>query len=74
MIDHKVELTRRELQILKHVAGGGLNRTFATKALISVETAKKHRANLMKKLDCHTPADLTRYAIKYSYIDIHTME
>ncbi|HOS73676.1 MAG TPA: LuxR C-terminal-related transcriptional regulator, partial [Verrucomicrobiota bacterium] len=31
---------------------------------ISAKTAETHRANLMRKLDLHSTADIVRYAIR----------
>ncbi len=56
-------LTPREVDVLRLVAAGGPNKQIAAELGISVKTVDKHRQSLMKKLDLHTPANLTRYAI-----------
>ncbi|MFP3871202.1 MAG: response regulator [Syntrophobacteria bacterium] len=57
-------LTRREREVLKLVGEGHRNREIADYLCISVKTAEKHRANIMKKLDLHSAAELTAYAIE----------
>jgi DNA-binding NarL/FixJ family response regulator len=56
-------LTLRERQVLKLVAEGHPNRWIAEYLSLSMKTVEKHRSNLMKKLDCHNTAKLTRFAI-----------
>ena len=56
-------LTLRERQVLKLVAEGHPNRWIAEYLCLSMKTVEKHRSNLMKKLDCHNTANLTRFAI-----------
>jgi DNA-binding NarL/FixJ family response regulator len=57
-------LTSREREVLKLIAGGYKNREIAEHLCISVKTAETHRANLMKKLDLHSASALTAYAIE----------
>lgn len=56
-------LTQRERQVLKLVAEGRHNRFIAEYLSLSVKTVEKHRSNLMKKLDIHSVATLTAFAI-----------
>jgi DNA-binding NarL/FixJ family response regulator len=57
-------LTKREREILKLIAEGHKNKEVADYLYISVKTVEKHRANLMKKLDLHSAAALTAYAME----------
>ena len=57
-------LTQREKEILKLVGERYQNKAIADYLCISVKTVEKHRANIMEKLDLHTAADLTAYAIE----------
>ena len=57
-------LTKREREILKLIAEGHKNKEIADYLYISVKTVEKHRANLMKKLDLHSAAALTAYAME----------
>jgi len=56
-------LTPREREILKLIAEGYKNKEIADFLCISVKTAEKHRANLMKKLDLHSISAVTAFAI-----------
>ncbi|MEJ2153385.1 MAG: response regulator transcription factor, partial [Gemmatimonadota bacterium] len=57
-------LTKRERQVLVHVAMGRSNKEVAAEFGISVRTVETHRENLMRKLDIHSVAELTRLALK----------
>ncbi|MBA8840588.1 response regulator transcription factor [Ochrobactrum sp. RH2CCR150] len=59
-----IPLTRRERQILTLVAQGLTARDVATRLGISPLTARKHRENLMRKLNLHSSAELTAYAVR----------
>ncbi|MBB4371093.1 DNA-binding NarL/FixJ family response regulator [Bradyrhizobium sp. cir1] len=59
-----VTLTRRERQILAMIPHGATNRDIASRLGISLLTARKHRENLMRKLDLHSGAELTAYAVR----------
>jgi two-component system response regulator NreC len=63
-------LTKREREILKLIAEGNKNKEIADYLCISVKTVEKHRANLMKKLDLHSAAALTAYAMERGLITI----
>lgn len=62
-------LTAREREILQLIAESYSTKEVASKLDISVKTAENHRTNLMKKLDLHDVASLTRYAIQVGLID-----
>ena len=57
-------LTPREKQVLKLIAAGRRNREIAESLFLSVKTVERHRANLMTKLDLHSTAALTVFAIR----------
>lgn len=59
-----VPLTPRERQTLLLVAQGLTAREAAERLGISPATARKHRENLMRKLDLHNTAELTAYAVR----------
>jgi DNA-binding NarL/FixJ family response regulator len=61
-------LTPREREMLKLIAEGYKNKEIAEIMCISVKTAEKHRANLMKKLDLHSVSALTAFAIEKGLI------
>ncbi len=62
-------LTAREREILQLIAESHSTKEVAQKLNISVKTAENHRTNLMKKLDLHDVASLTRYAIQQGLIE-----
>lgn len=57
-------LTAREREVLQLIAEGWSTKNIAEHLYISIKTAESHRRKIMKKLDLHTVADLTKYAIK----------
>lgn len=61
-------LTPREREILQLIAESNSTKEITSRLNISVKTAENHRTNLMKKLDLHDVASLTRYAIEYGII------
>ena len=62
--DSYEELTPREREVLQLIAEGHSNRGIAELLCLSVKTVQSHRANLMRKLDIYTTAELTQYAIR----------
>ncbi len=64
----KEVLTKRERQVIKLIAEGERNAEIATILSISCKTVEKHRSNLMKKLDLHNAAHLTKYAVENNYL------
>jgi two-component system response regulator NreC len=61
-------LTPREHEVLQLITEGYPPRKIAERLCISVKTVETHRAHLMHKLDAHSTADLTRYAIRKGII------
>ncbi len=57
-------LTAREREVFQLLALGHTNKEVARDLEISVGTVKKHRENLQRKLDAHSPAELARIAIQ----------
>lgn len=56
-------LTAREREVLRLAADGLSSRAVAGQLSISPRTAETHRANLMRKLELHSPSDLFHYAM-----------
>ena len=56
-------LTAREREVLKLIAEGYKTREIADYLSLSKKTIEKHRGNLMRKLDLHSVAAVTAYAI-----------
>jgi len=57
------QLTSRELEVLKFIAEGKLNKQTASELSISVKTVEKHRERLTTKLGIRGIAGLTHFAI-----------
>jgi DNA-binding NarL/FixJ family response regulator len=57
-------LSPRELEVLKRVATGLSSKEIGTALGISPRTVETHRASLMRKLDLHSVAELTRFAME----------
>ena len=57
-------LTQREREVFQLLALGKSNKDVARELAISLATAKKHRENLQRKLECHSTAELARLAIR----------
>lgn len=58
------KLTVREREILQLIAEGATARTIADKLCISISTAETHRKHISAKLQLHSIAELTLYAIR----------
>ncbi len=63
------QLTSRELEVLRLIAEGNLNKQTASELCISIKTVEKHRGHLMSKLGVHGTAGLTHYAIAMGIIE-----
>jgi DNA-binding NarL/FixJ family response regulator len=65
-------LTMREREVLKLLAEGKRAKEIAAALYISPHTVRRHRANIMEKLNIKNLADLVKYAISQSYILDHS--
>jgi len=57
-------LTAREREVLQLIAEGRGTKQIAAQLHVSVNTITRHRQNIMDKLDLHSVAALTKYAIR----------
>jgi DNA-binding NarL/FixJ family response regulator len=64
-------LTPREREVIQLVAEGKTTKEIANALSLSVKTAETHRTNLMRKLDLHSVADLTLYAVRNGIVQIY---
>lgn len=62
-------LTPREREVFQLLALGRSNKEVARELDMSLGTAKKHRENLQRKLDCHSTAEIARLAIREGLMD-----
>jgi len=57
-------LSPREREVLQLLAEGKTSKEIAAALHVSQKTAESHRAQLMERLNIHTVAELTKYAIR----------
>jgi DNA-binding NarL/FixJ family response regulator len=67
--DGGVQLTRRELEVLRHVAVGRTNREIAQELFISQRTVDMHVRNLLSKLDCRSRVEASHRAGELGLLD-----
>ncbi len=65
-------LSDREREVLQLVAEGKSTKQIALKLHISTKTVETHRRQIMNKLDIHTVAELTKYAIRKGLTSLET--
>lgn len=58
------QLSYRERQVLQLVADGCSSADIAERLHLAASTVEVHRRNIMRKLNLHNVADLTKYAIR----------
>ena len=64
-----IRLTPRQREIVQLLAEGKSSKEVAVALDLSVKTAETHRANIMRKLDCHSVSEVVRYAIRNKIIE-----
>jgi DNA-binding NarL/FixJ family response regulator len=64
-------LTPREREVIQLLAEGKSTKEVAVTLNLSVKTAETHRTNLMRKLDLHSVADLTVYAVRNGIVQVY---
>ncbi len=62
--DEDVPLTKRELQVLRHVALGLSNREIGRSLGISIETVKEHVQNILRKIDVNDRTQAAVWAVR----------
>jgi DNA-binding NarL/FixJ family response regulator len=65
----QTRLTPRQREIVQLLAEGKSSKEVAVALGLSVKTAETHRANIMKRLDCHSVSELVRYAVRNNIIE-----
>ena len=68
------ELSEREKDVLIEVVKGLSNKEIADTLCISTHTVISHRKNITRKLNIHSTAGLTIYAIVNKLVDIESLE
>ncbi len=64
----KVELTPREIEILKLIVQEMSGTTIAEKLFISPSTVETHRKNLFEKIGVNSTVGLVKYALKFGIV------
>lgn len=67
-------LSQREKEIITYVVKGLTNKEIADKLYLSVHTVITHRRNIARKLQIHSPAGLTIYAIVNKLVELKDIE
>ena len=67
--DARSRLTPRQREIVQLLAEGKSSKEVAVALGLSVKTAETHRANIMRRLDCHSISELVRYAVRNNIIE-----
>lgn len=62
--EKETELTLRELEIVKQLADGKLQKEIASTLFISPRTVETHKKNIQKKLGINNTVDLVKFAIR----------
>jgi len=63
------KISKRERQVLEHIALGLNTKTIAEKLFISIETVKSHRKKLLVKLEAKNAASLIFLSVKKGIMD-----
>ena len=67
------ELSGREIEVLRSVVSGAINKEIADRLHISLNTVLTHRRNITAKLGIKTVSGLTLYALMHGYISAEDM-
>lgn len=64
-----INVTDREIEIIKHIAEGLSNKQIADKLCLSTHTVNTHRKNIMNKLEVNNTAGIVMYAVKNQLLE-----
>ena len=65
------DLTRRELQLLNHLARGQSNKAIAEELHLSVNTIRNYMQSVLAKLGAHSKLEAVSTAVREGLIDYH---
>ena len=68
--DPMSKLSDREKEVLVQISNGKSNKEIASMLGIGVRTIETHRERIMRKLDIHSVAGLTKFAISHGLISL----
>jgi len=63
-----IVVTRREKEVLEHIAAGMTNNEIAQKMFISITTVETHRKNLLEKFSARNTAELVKLAFQMKFL------
>lgn len=66
-----IDLTHREIEILKLICKEYTNKEIADNLKISSRTVEGHRKSILEKIDCKNTAGMVIYAIEHKLYDVH---
>ena len=66
-----MQLTNREREVLIHIADGLSNKEIANQLGVGVRTVETHRERIMRKLNIHSVAGLTKFAISQGLVSLN---
>jgi DNA-binding NarL/FixJ family response regulator len=64
----EIHLTKREVEIIKHIAEGLTNNEIAARLFLSTVTVDTHRKNILAKLQLKNTASLVKYAVEHKLL------
>ena len=69
--NNAAQLTNREREVLVQIAEGLSNKEIANKLGVGVRTVETHRERIMRKLNIHSVAGLTKFAISQGLVSLN---
>lgn len=68
---NKIDITKREKEIIELISLGYSNKEIAEKLLVSVSTIDAHRYNILKKMEVKNTAEMIMKAIKLKILNLN---
>lgn len=69
-VDKEKALTKREIEVVRLVSEGFINKEIADQLNISIRTVDAHKSNVMQKLNIKSNVEIVKYAIKHKLISL----
>ena len=66
------DLSRREMEVLEHLATGASNRAIAAELFLSVNTVRNHVQQILQKLGVHSKLEAVAMAVREGIVDYPT--
>lgn len=68
--DSQLELSEREMEVVKLIATGHSSSEIAETLIISIHTVNSHRKNILKKLNLKSPTELIIFAVEQGWVSL----